>query len=130
MTGSLPYNVWPKVVLRTGLFARCKETSEFVASGEGVALTPIFAKVEQPLKAAFATNDLRRICGAIDVAVPGYDIFCSRCEGRPSNLLSRVPPRKRTSVGYNGQSFARSGISSNREDQGKFPVKTRSSRCE
>jgi hypothetical protein len=78
MTGSLPYNVWPKVVLRTGLFARCKETSEFVASGEGVALTPIFAKVEQPLKAAFATNDLRRICGAIDVAVPGYFLLKMR----------------------------------------------------
>jgi hypothetical protein len=68
MTDSLPYNVWSKVVLERAYLLGCKETSEFVALGERGALTPIFAKAEQSLTAAFATNDLRRICGAIDVA--------------------------------------------------------------
>jgi len=68
MTGSLLYNVWSKALHRRAYLLGCKETSEFVALGERVALTPIFAKVEESLEAAFATNDLRRICGAIDVA--------------------------------------------------------------
>ncbi len=41
---------------------------------ESVSAVPMSSKVEKSLRAAFATNDLRRICSAIDLAVVRYGI--------------------------------------------------------
>lgn len=74
---------------------------------------------EEALKAAFATDDMRRICGVIDAAVLGNGIskVAQESEVRPNNHLSRISPRKRTGAGYDDQSFASSGIASDRGGQ-------------
>jgi probable addiction module antidote protein len=48
--------------------------SEFGSLRERIALSPIPGKAEKSLRAAFTTNDLRRICSVVDVAVHRYGI--------------------------------------------------------